>query len=82
MINIEPNLWECETCKSIVRRDQINGVCETCGRRTCIQCQRVCDKCKRIFCIYHVEAREVWRQGTLDRIALCERCSNLWGAKL
>jgi hypothetical protein len=72
MISIESNLRECETCKSIVRRDQINGVCKLCGRRTCIDCKRVCDRCGQIFCTYHVKTKELWSQGTLSRIALCE----------
>ena len=71
-------LWKCEVCGSIVRRDQINGKCCVCGRRTCVNCRRICQRCQRVFCMDHVQLREVWRQGRLERILLCESCSRVW----
>lgn len=82
MVILEPNLLECEICKSIIRREQIDGVCETCGKRTCTHCQRVCERCRQIFCMYHVETREVWSEGIMSRVLLCERCRTIWNAKL
>lgn len=77
MVNIS-KLWECETCKSIISREKINGVCCDCGKRTCIHCKRVCERCQRIFCMYHVETREVWRNDKMTRIMLCDRCNKVW----
>lgn len=28
--------------------------------------------------MYHVEAKEVWRQDVLSRKVLCERCGRFW----
>jgi len=78
MVVLDGKLWECETCGSIVRRDQIEGVCGICGKRTCVYCHRVCERCKKIFCMNHVQSKEVWRQGAMSRVALCENCNKVW----
>jgi len=78
MVSLDSNLWNCETCGSIVRRDQIEGNCGACNNKTCIYCHRVCERCKRIFCMHHVEVKEVWRQGSMNRVCLCEICSKVW----
>jgi hypothetical protein len=74
----DESLWECEVCSSIVRRNNIDGICYTCKRRTCINCMRVCERCKKIFCMDHVEVKEVWRQGKMNRVLLCDICSGVW----
>jgi len=72
MAVLDEKLWECETCGSIVRRDQIEETCGIRGKSTCIYCCRVCERCKPIFCIDHVQSKEVRRQGAMSRVALCE----------
>jgi len=72
------DLWECDVCGSIVLKSQIDGKCYECGRRTCVNCKRVCERCRRIFCMDHVEVREVWRQGRLERHLLCKICGMVW----
>jgi hypothetical protein len=74
MLKIHDELWECEVCKSIVRRDQLEGKCNICGRRTCVYCYRICEKCQKVFCFNHVRRVEVWRQGVLTRMLLCKNC--------
>ena len=67
-------LWRCQVCKSFVRRDRMLGPCRVCKRRTCTYCYRVCDKCLRIVCMEDIETKEVWVQGTMTRMKLCEGC--------
>ena len=50
------------------------GPCRVCKRRTCTYCYRVCDKCLRIVCMEDIETKEVWVQGTMTRMKLCEGC--------
>jgi len=76
MWKIHDELWECDICGSIVRRDQIEGACNACRKRTCVYCYRVCERCQRTFCFNHVRKAEVWRQGTLTRMLLCEKCED------
>jgi len=71
-------LWECEICRSVIFREQINGVCQICGRRTCPNCRRVCERCQRVFCMYDIEKVEVWRQGQMQRLMLCKSCRIGW----
>jgi hypothetical protein len=78
MVVLNTELWECVTCKSIIRRDQVEGICWLCGKRTCVYCHRVCERCKRIFCMNHVETKEIWRQGVMSRIMLCDNCNKVW----
>jgi hypothetical protein len=67
-------LWECESCKSVVHRDQIVAPCGVCKKRTCIRCQRVCDKCLQIYCMFHMKVKAVMIQETPKDLKLCQWC--------
>ncbi len=77
IMKIHNELWQCETCSSIVRRDQIEGKCNTCGKRTCVYCYRVCERCQKVFCFNHVRRVETWMQGNMSRMLLCENCEKV-----
>jgi len=68
------DLWICESCGSTVRKDQIRARCAVCGKRTCVVCARVCDSCKKIVCPDCIRLREVWRQGKLYFMNICDSC--------
>lgn len=72
------DLWECKVCDSLVRRDQIDGRCNTCGKLTCINCKRVCDGCTRTFCMNDIAVKTVMRQQKAFLHKLCEGCSTKW----
>lgn len=74
MWKTQDELWECGICRSIIRRDQIEGACDICGERTCVYCHRICERCQKVFCFRHVRKVEVWRQGAMTRMLLCENC--------
>lgn len=67
-------LLRCEICGATTERGRLFGDCGICGRPTCAQCCRVCDGCSRIFCMIDLSVKDVWTQGVVRRMKLCERC--------
>ena len=72
------DLWQCRICKSLVERNQIDGVCRTCGRNTCVNCRRICDRDMAICCMFHIEPKVVMRDGKTTVYHLCEICWKVW----
>lgn len=71
-------LWQCKICRSIVPRNQIDGLCEVCRNNVCANCRRICDRCQKIFCMFHVESKIVMRQQKPFIHKLCKTCSEVW----
>lgn len=69
-----PELLKCQVCRATTERDRVFGACGICEKQVCAQCQRVCDNCLQIFCMFHVHAKDVWTQGVMRRMKLCHRC--------
>lgn len=72
------DLWECRICKSVITRDQINGECQKCVRKTCVNCKRTCDRCQKIFCMFDIEVKLVMRQQQPHIHKLCGNCREVW----
>jgi hypothetical protein len=68
----------CESCGSVVRRDEVRGNCRVCGRKTCIACARICDECLRIVCQNCIKTREVWIQSSLYLRKICDFCASVY----
>lgn len=71
-------LWQCNICKSLIPRDQIDGQCRICKEKTCNHCKRVCDKCQQIVCMLHLESKIVMRQQQPYVHKLCQFCGRVW----
>lgn len=68
----------CKVCGTLALSHQIDGKCHTCGKPTCENCKRVCDRCTKIFCITHIETKVVMRQQKPFLHRLCDICSKVW----
>jgi len=40
----------CQSCDSVIRRDEVRGNCRVCSKKTCVACSRICDECLKIVC--------------------------------
>lgn len=68
----------CKICGTLALTYQIDGKCHVCGKLTCVNCKRVCDRCTRIFCTNHIETKIVMRQQQPFLHKLCDRCTKVW----
>lgn len=68
---------ECQVCRSFVAEERPNAVCQICLRRTCHNCQRICDKCLETVCMRHIRVYEVWKQGQFHLFKLCDKCKDV-----
>jgi hypothetical protein len=67
----------CESCGSVVRRDEVRGNCRVCGRKTCVACSRICDECLKIVCQKCIKTHEVWINGSLYFRKMCDFCAKV-----
>ena len=75
---MEEGFIVCESCGSVVRRDEVRGNCRVCGKKTCVACSRTCDECLMIVCQNCVKTREVWIQGSLYLRKMCDFCVSVY----
>lgn len=66
--------FPCLICGTPAKVDRINGICQTCRRRTCASCARRCGRCVRTFCENDVEERTVMIQQAEHHMLLCSLC--------
>lgn len=78
MVSMNESLAECTVCESIIKKNQIDGKCGDCGRRVCVNCKRVCDRCQMIFCMFDIDVKIVMRQQQPYTHALCQLCQQIW----
>ena len=64
----------CESCGSIVKREEVRGNCRICDRKTCIACMRICDECLKIVCPNCIMSRELWRDDKHYFRKVCKNC--------
>lgn len=67
----------CESCGSVVRRDEIRRSCSVCGRKTYIACFRICDLCLRIVCPDCIKSREIRFMHNWYLKNVCDACKKL-----
>ena len=67
---------ECEICKSPIFKEQQRGPCNECGIRTCVYCNRVCDRCTKMVCWSHLNTEKVILRGQMQLMKLCKICKD------
>lgn len=72
------DLWECEICKSLIKKEQLDGQCKICKIRTCPNCRRVCDRCQEVICMLHIESKFVSVHDKTIPYKLCQSCRESW----
>lgn len=73
---------ECLICRSFVSEKRPNPMCQICLKRTCHNCQRICDKCTQTVCMRHIKTYGIWIQGQQHFFKICDMCKgvkNVWG---
>ena len=69
----------CLVCKSIVAESRPNPICQiqTCNKRTCHNCQRVCDLCLQTVCMKHIRLKDFNLEGRKSMFKACDNCQKI-----
>ncbi len=74
MLGYQLNAMECGVCLANVDITMTRAVCDVCKDRTCVNCQRTCDKCLKLVCMKDVALTEFWSDNVRNMLRMCNSC--------